>query len=77
MAALRATRNKLAAIAKLAGAKIQQPEGYPGWMPNLESPVLKVTMDTFRAITGKNAHFQAIHAGLECGTIVATYPGMD
>jgi len=77
MSALRATRNKLAAIAKLAGAKIQQPEGYPGWMPNLESPVLKVTMDTFRAITGKNAHFQAIHAGLECGIIGEKFPGMD
>jgi len=75
--ALQATRDKLAAIAKMAGAKLQQPEGYPGWMPNLESPILKVTMDTFRTITGKNAHFQAIHAGLECGIIGEKFPGMD
>jgi dipeptidase D len=75
--ALKATRDKLAAIVKMVGAKIQQPEGYPGWMPNLESPILQVTMETFRSITGKNAHFQAIHAGLECGIIGEKFPGMD
>jgi dipeptidase D len=75
--ALKATRDKLAAIVKMSGGTVKQPEGYPGWMPDLESPILKVTMDTFRSITGKNAHYKAIHAGLECGIIGEKFPGMD
>ncbi len=76
-AALQATRDKLTAIAQLAGAKIEQPEGYPGWMPNLDSRLLKVCMDTFKQLTGTEAKYQAIHAGLECGLIGEKYPGMD
>jgi dipeptidase D len=77
MAALRATRNKLAAVAAMAGAKVDQPEGYPGWMPNVDSPLLKVTLDTFKEVTGKKAVYSAIHAGLECGIIGEKFPGMD
>jgi len=76
-AALRATRDKLAAIARMTGVKVEQPEGYPGWMPNLDSPLLKVTMDTYKEVTGKKAVYSAIHAGLECGIIGEKFPGMD
>ena len=74
---LEATRNKLAAIAELAGAKIDQPEGYPGWMPNLDSEILKIALETYKQVTGKEARYEAIHAGLECGLIGEKYPGMD
>lgn len=76
-AALQATRDKLLAIAQLVGAKINQPEGYPGWMPNLDSPVLKVAMETFKKVAKKDAKYMAIHAGLECGIIGEKFPGMD
>jgi len=76
-AALRATRDKLAAIARVTGAKVKQPEGYPGWMPNVDSPLLKVTLDTYKEVTGKKAIYSAIHAGLECGIIGEKFPGMD
>ncbi len=76
-AALRATRDKLAAIAAMAGGKLSQPEGYPGWMPNLESPILKVAADTYKKLMGEEARFMAIHAGLECGIIGEKFPGMD
>lgn len=76
-AALRATRDKLAAIAAMAKAKIEQPEGYPGWMPNLESPILKVTADTYKEVMKEEARYMAIHAGLECGIIGEKFPGMD
>ncbi|HNW58337.1 MAG TPA: aminoacyl-histidine dipeptidase [bacterium] len=77
MAALRATRNKLAAIAAMAGAKVEQPEGYPGWMPNVDSPLLKVALEAYKEVTGKKAVYSAIHAGLECGIIGEKFPGMD
>jgi len=69
--------NKLAAIAQLAGAAIEQPPGYPGWMPNLDSEILKISMDTYKEQTGKEAKYEAIHAGLECGLIGEKFPGMD
>ncbi len=76
-AALKATLDKLAAIAQLAGASIEQPPGYPGWMPNLDSEILKISMATFKEQTGKDARYEAIHAGLECGLIGEKFPGMD
>ncbi|MBN2414080.1 aminoacyl-histidine dipeptidase [candidate division KSB1 bacterium] len=76
-AALKATLDKLAAITWLAGAAIEQPPGYPGWMPNLDSEILKISMETYKEQTGKDARYEAIHAGLECGLIGEKYPGMD
>ncbi len=77
MDALAATLDKLVAIAGLAGAAVEQPPGYPGWMPNLDSPVLKISLDTYKDVTGEEAHYMAIHAGLECGLIGEKFPGMD
>lgn len=77
MGALAATLDKLIAIAGLAGASFEQPPGYPGWMPNLDSEVLKVSLETYKDVTGKDAGYMAIHAGLECGLIGEKFPGMD
>ena len=77
MDALEATRNKLQAIADIVEADIKQPEGYPGWMPNLESPLLTIVKDTYKQVMGEEAQVQAIHAGLECGLIGEKYEGMD
>ncbi len=77
MNALQATVDKLKAIADLAGAAADQPPGYPGWMPNPHSPLLKKALETFKQTTGKEARYEAIHAGLECGIIGERFPGMD
>ncbi len=34
-------------------------------------------MQTFAQVTGKEARYEAIHAGLECGIIGERFPGMD
>ena len=75
--ALQATLDKLVSISELAAAAIDQPPGYPGWQPNVDSPLLKVTMDTYKEVTGQEARYEAIHAGLECGLVGEKYPGMD
>ena len=66
-----------AAILMLAGARAQHTEGYPGWKPNLQSPILAVAKSSYRALYGKEPAVKAIHAGLECGIIGEKYPGMD
>jgi dipeptidase D len=61
----------------LGGAKAERNEGYPGWKPNLASPILKQAKATYQALFGKEPAVKAIHAGLECGIIGEKYPGMD
>jgi dipeptidase D len=76
-AALEAVRLSLKSLARLAGAKIVQPAGYPGWAPNLNSEILGMLKDLHRKLYAKEAEIVAIHAGLECGIIGEKFPGMD
>ncbi|MGB2960048.1 MAG: M20/M25/M40 family metallo-hydrolase, partial [Bacteroidota bacterium] len=67
----------VAFILDLAGADVSILGGYPGWKPNLDSPILVVAKSTYEALYGKTPEVKAIHAGLECGIIGEKYPGMD
>ncbi len=67
----------VASVFDLGGAAVTQTDGYPGWKPNMDSPVLKVAKDTYRSLYGREPEVKAIHAGLECGIIGERYPGMD
>ena len=67
----------VAAVFSLGGAKVEQAEGYPGWKPNLGSPILKVAKATYQSLYGKQPEVKAIHAGLECGIIGEKFPSMD
>jgi len=62
---------------ELGGADVRTSDGYPGWKPNLESPILKVAQRTYRRIFGVDPAVKAVHAGLECGIIGEKYPGID
>ncbi|MGD0781973.1 MAG: aminoacyl-histidine dipeptidase [Candidatus Aminicenantales bacterium] len=75
--ALEALRNVIKAVAELAGAKVKQPEGYPGWKPDLQSPLLKTMKAVHAQVTGKEPRVIAVHAGLECGLIGEKFPGLD
>lgn len=65
------------ALGLLAGAGIEQPQGYPGWKPNLASPLLAITRKSYAAAFGAEAGLLAIHAGLECGLLTEKYPDLD
>ncbi|MDW7760926.1 MAG: aminoacyl-histidine dipeptidase [Acidobacteriota bacterium] len=75
--ALAAARLTIRAACELAGAKTHQPDGYPGWMPKLDSPLLKTLREVYAKTFGKQAGVAAVHAGLECGIIGEKHPGMD
>ncbi|MDH3252815.1 MAG: M20/M25/M40 family metallo-hydrolase, partial [Ignavibacteria bacterium] len=62
---------------ELAGAESEQTDGYPGWEPNLDSRVLKVTKQIYSSMFGNEPEVKAIHAGLECGIIGEKYPKID
>ena len=74
---LQATRNTIAALCDTIGADLSQPEGYPGWTPNLQSRILQTCKDVYKKKFQKEPEIGAIHAGLECGIIGEKFPGMD
>lgn len=61
----------------LGGAEVECGDGYPGWKPNVKSPILSVVKDVYQKLYGQEPEVKAIHAGLECGIIVEKYPDMD
>jgi dipeptidase D len=67
----------VASVFHLAGADIEQSEGYPGWKPDPDSEILRLTVASYRSLFKEEPKVLAIHAGLECGLIGAIYPGMD
>jgi dipeptidase D len=70
-------REKIQAVATLAGADVVHHDGYPGWKPNLDSRLLGVVRSVHQRVLGTEPHVEAIHAGLECGLIGEMVPGMD
>lgn len=75
--ALRATRAMIRAIAEMATAECRQPAGYPGWEPNLASPLLQVAKRVYQNVFHQEPLLKAVHAGLECGIIGEKFLGMD
>ncbi|MBK8965636.1 MAG: aminoacyl-histidine dipeptidase [Lewinellaceae bacterium] len=61
----------------LAGAHVDQTDGYPGWQPNMDSKLLQICRKVGKAAYGKEPEIKAIHAGLECGILGGKYPGLD
>jgi dipeptidase D len=64
-------------VFELAGAKVLMGGAYPGWKPNMASPILKVMQGLYQKKYGKIPEIKAIHAGLECGILGGTYPNWD
>jgi len=75
--ALRDVRDAIAEIAGLAGAKMTEKQGYPGWQPNMDSPLLAKTTAAYKEKFGRAPLVTAVHAGLECGILGEKFPGMD
>lgn len=67
----------VASVFGLAGAKVEFSGAYPGWKPNLQSPILKEMTKVYEDNYGKTPKVMIIHAGLECGILGMNYPKMD
>lgn len=62
---------------KQAGAIITKSTGYPGWTPDLNSEILKITCKAYKKLFGNEPGIKAIHAGLECGLIYEKFRKID
>ena len=65
------------AVGGLAGADVETHDGYPGWKPNMDSPVLAVVRGVYGELWEREPQVTAIHAGLECGLLGEKVPGLD
>ena len=70
-------RDRIHAVASLAGATTTEGMPYPGWKPNMESKLLKLSQKIFKDMYHEDAKIEAIHAGLETGIVGEKFPGMD
>ena len=62
---------------ELADYKVDFSGEYPGWAPNMDSPILKVLEKLYVQLHKEQPHVAACHAGLECGILGQNYPEMD
>ncbi len=59
------------------GAEAYSTGDYPGWRPNINSPILNTMKEIYKNKFGKEAKIMVIHAGLECGILGSKYPHWD
>lgn len=69
--------DSLAACFGMAGMKVEMSGGYSGWQPNVNSPILQAMKLSYKQQFGVEPAVKVIHAGLECGIIGASCPGLD
>ncbi|MCG2612544.1 aminoacyl-histidine dipeptidase [Flavobacterium sp. SM15] len=69
--------NALRSAFELFGCEVTFAGSYPGWTPNVSSPILDVLTSIYEKQNGSKAHVVACHAGLECGILGTNYPDMD
>ncbi len=67
----------VASVFELAGFKYESGDGYPGWTPDPNSAILKVTVEQFKKQFKYDPIVRAVHAGLECGLFSEKFPGLD
>ncbi|WP_347068828.1 aminoacyl-histidine dipeptidase [Flavobacterium sp. WV_118_3] len=69
--------NALRSAFELIGCEVVFAGSYPGWTPNVSSPILDVLTSIYEKQNGNKPHVVACHAGLECGILGTNYPDMD
>lgn len=69
--------NTVKAAYQLAGAKVEQTDGYPAWNMNPDSKLVQLTVEAYKKLFNKEPQVLGIHAGLECGLFSERYPHID
>lgn len=72
-----AMADRFQALFGLIGARVKVENGYPGWAPNPDSPLLAMFKARHAALLGREPEVKVIHAGLECGILGSKYPHLD
>lgn len=68
---------RLKLLAKRCNAIANEDARYPSWEFEKNSPLREIALKTFKEVTGVDATYNAIHAGLECGFFKKVMPDVD
>jgi len=74
---LHALAERVEAAFFLGSFDVEHHGEYPGWKPNLDSNILKVSVESYRKLFHTEPEVKAIHAGLECGLFLEKFPDLD
>ncbi|MEM8930704.1 MAG: beta-Ala-His dipeptidase [Acidobacteriota bacterium] len=74
---LDALGQSIASLCALAEARVQRLPGYPGWSPDLDSPLLARAAAVHERLFGEAPSIESVHAGLECGVLNEILGGLD
>jgi dipeptidase D len=77
MAKLGGLTNRINSMARSAGTRVHNSEGYTSWKPNMSSPLLQKCEEVYESIFGEKPEVEVIHAGLECAIIGSKFAGLD
>ena len=75
--ACHALAEEIASLFALSGIQIRKENAYPGWAPDLSSPLLALCRKIYKQEFGSEPATHIIHAGLECGILKSKYPDLD
>lgn len=76
-AELRELQGAIAELGIQNGARIEALEGYPGWEPDADSRLLELAREAYQTVYHRAPQVEVVHAGLECGVLIARKPGMQ
>ncbi len=76
-AEIRALQTQIAELGAATGASVEARDGYPGWEPRADSPLLETTKRAYQSAMGRAPKIEVVHAGLECGLLSQALPGLD
>lgn len=68
---------RVEALARLAGAAVEQTKVFPPWRPDPDSPLLEKCLRVYEATFGVRPAVEVAHGGLECGIIGDRCGGLD
>ncbi len=72
-----ALADEITSLFTLSGTTIEKGNGYPGWEPHFDSPILSTSKIVYEKIFGEKPSTHIFHAGVECGILKAKYPMLD
>ncbi len=75
--ACKALSEEVVSLFALSDTATHRENYYPGWKPNINSPILAICQKTYQAIFGEAPTTHIFHAGVECGILKAKYPVLD
>ncbi len=64
-------------LSRVFGLELKALDGYPGWQPDFDSPLLEKAAALHERLFGARPEVKAIHAGLECGILKGKKPDTD